>query len=174
MKLRKNYKLYNFWRYVLGIQKEDRVKINDFSFKIGSWIYYKSKEYNSKIKNCGKWMLFFSRENYMFAKEICMEAAINNIVYTCKHTSFETDSLQKFSLTGVICFYLDGLSENQHKKVISFLKDKDLIRKTKTGKYFNISFKFDIQTLSGDYGKDFTPEIKLSDFVNLDTHEFIK
>lgn len=52
--------------------------------------------------------------------------------------------------------------------------ENGLIRKTKTGKLYNISFKFDTETYSGKYkGSGFSGKIRLSDFVDLETGEFI-
>lgn len=48
--------------------------------------------------------------------------------------------------------------------------DNGLIRKTKSGKLYSISFKYDSQTYAGKYkGCGFTGEIKLADFVDLET-----
>lgn len=51
--------------------------------------------------------------------------------------------------------------------------ENNLIRRTKTGRLYNISFKFDDQTLAGEYGSDFEGKIKLEQFVDLNTGEFI-
>lgn len=48
-----------------------------------------------------------------------------------------------------------------------------MIRRTKAGKLYNISFKFDSQTGLKEYGASFSAVIKLSDFVNLTTGEFL-
>jgi hypothetical protein len=48
-----------------------------------------------------------------------------------------------------------------------------MIRKTKTGKLYNISFKYDSQTHNGEYGNEFSSEIKLKDFVNLETGKLL-
>lgn len=50
-----------------------------------------------------------------------------------------------------------------------------LIKKTKSGKLYSISFKYDSQTYAGKYkgGGGFTGEIKLADFVDLETGEFV-
>ena len=71
--------------------------------------------------------------------------------------------------TGVICFYLNGDDIVNHFRVIKFMLDHDLIRS-----YYNNSFKFDDQTRAGEYGADFEGKIKLSEFINLDTGEFIR
>lgn len=52
--------------------------------------------------------------------------------------------------------------------------DNGLVRKTKSGKLYNISFKYDTETYAGKYkGSGFAGKIKLADFVNLETGEFI-
>ena len=76
--------------------------------------------------------------------------------------------------TGVICFYLNGDDIENHHRVIRFMIDNKLIRKTKTGRLYNISFKFDDQTRSGEYGADFKGEIKLAQFIDLNTGEWLK
>ena len=50
----------------------------------------------------------------------------------------------------------------------------DLIRKTKSGRYYNNSFKFDDQTRAGEYGADFEGKIKLNEFIDLETGKHIK
>ena len=60
-----------------------------------------------------------------------------------------------------------------HKKIISFMKDNNLIKKTKNGKYYNISFKMDSQTRNLEYGVMFNAQLKLENFIDLDTGEFI-
>lgn len=52
--------------------------------------------------------------------------------------------------------------------------DNGLIRKTKSDKPYNISFRYDSQTYAGKYkGSGFSGEIKLADFVDLETGEFV-
>lgn len=52
--------------------------------------------------------------------------------------------------------------------------DNGLIRNTKSGKLYNISFKYDSQTCAGKCrGSGFAGEIKLADIVNLETGEFV-
>ncbi|MBC3514725.1 hypothetical protein [Ruminococcus bicirculans (ex Wegman et al. 2014)] len=76
--------------------------------------------------------------------------------------------------TGVICFYLNGDDIANHKRVLQFMMDNDLIRKTKAGKYYNISFKFDDQTRAGEYGSNFEGKIKLETFIDLTTGKWDK
>ena len=52
--------------------------------------------------------------------------------------------------------------------------DNGLVRKTKSGELYNISFEYDSETYSGKYkGNVFSGKIKLADFVDLETGEFI-
>lgn len=57
--------------------------------------------------------------------------------------------------------------------MIQFMMGNKLIKKTKTGKFYNISFKFDDQTRAGEYGADFEGKIKLEQFIDLYTGEWI-
>lgn len=50
----------------------------------------------------------------------------------------------------------------------------DLIRMTKSGRYYNNSFKFDNQTRAGEYSTDFEGMIKLNEFINIETGEHIR
>lgn len=130
---------------------------------LGGWIFYLSGKENSLERNkCGKWMLFFN--NKEFAAHICEEAIIKDICLESKHTDAEE---------GVCCFYLNCDDKEGHKRVIKYFIENSLIRKTKTGKLYNISFKLDEQTRAGEYGTEFHSEIKLEQFVDLNTGEFI-
>lgn len=48
-----------------------------------------------------------------------------------------------------------------------------MLQKTKTGKLRNISFKLNAQTCAGEYGDKFIGNIKLEQFLNLETGEWI-
>lgn len=130
---------------------------------MGGWIFYLSgEESNLDRHKCGKWMHFFN--NKEFAVHICEGAVANGICMEAKHTDAEE---------GVCCFYLNCDDVEGHKRVLSYFIKNDLIRKTKTGKLYNISFKLDAQTRAGEYGPEFHSEIKLEKFVNLNTGEFL-
>ena len=130
--------------------------------QLGGWVFYLSSAYKEIDRDkCGKWMYFFGdRER---AEKICKSAINQGVVSECKHTDGET---------GVACFYLNGDDIKGHKKVIQFFIDNDLIRRTKSGKLYNISFKYDSHTGNGEYGKDFIAEIKLDKFIDLNTEKW--
>lgn len=137
--------------------------------RMGGWYWYpSSQEDKLDVNKSGKWMYFFDDQE--FAKEICETAIETGICYGCKCSDMET----KKTDSGVICFYLNGDDIDNHYRVIDFMIQNNLIRKTKSGRYYNISFKFDNQTRSGLYGADFKGEIKLDNFINLETGEHIK
>lgn len=137
--------------------------------RMGGWYWYLS-ENEKQLENhkCGKWMYFFDKQD--FAKSICEKAIEEGVCYECKCTDMELQQTQ----TGVICFYLNCDDIENHKRVIQFMIKNDLIRKTKTGRYYNISFKLDEQTLAGEYGADFEGKITLSEFINLNTGEWTR
>lgn len=138
------------------------------SIRRNGWFWYLSEQENFLEKDkCGKWMYFF--DNQEFAQQICERAIEENICYACKCTDMETRQSQ----TGVICFYLNGDDIENHKRIIRFMIDNNLIQKTKTGRFYNISFKFDDQTRAGEYGANFKGQIKLDEFINLQTGKFI-
>lgn len=132
--------------------------------KMGGWCWYLSGEEEKLDEHkCGKWMYFFDDQS--FAQKICEKAIAEGVCYECKCTDMEVQMTPQ----GVICFYLNGDDRANHKRVIQFMMDNKLIRKTKTGKYYNISFKFDDQTRAGEYGADFEGKIKLEQFIDLKT-----
>ena len=137
--------------------------------RFGGWFWYLSEEYEKLDEHkCGKWMHFFDDQE--FAKSICEKAIKNHVCWECKCTDME----MRGTPTGVICFYSNGDDIENHKRIIQFMLDNKLIRKTKTGRYFNESFKFDDQTRAGEYGGNFEGKIKLNEFIDLDTGKWKK
>ena len=132
------------------------------------WFWFLSgKEQVLDREKCGKWMYFF--DNQTFAQEMCQKAIDEKVCYECKCTDMEL-TVEK---TGVICFYLNGDDIENHKRVIQFMIANNLIKKTKMGRLYNMSFKFDNQTRAGEYGADFEGKIKLEQFIDLQTGEWI-
>jgi type I restriction enzyme R subunit len=153
----------DFSSYGKAISKDQFFSVDGVAaFSNSEWTYYFSDDY--KLLNesyCGKWMYFYSEID--FAKHICLKAILEGACLEAKHAN---------GSGGVCCFYINGNDSEAHKKLIRFLMDNELIRKTSEGKYYNISFKYDSQTHNGEYGSDFQPEIKLDDFVDLKTGEW--
>lgn len=91
------------------------------------------------------------------------------ICYECKCTDISVSPKAE----GTICFYNNIDDTEGHKRIIKFMIDNRLIRKTKTGRYYNNSFKLDTQTIAGDYGPDFEAILKLDKIIDLNTGEFV-
>lgn len=133
------------------------------------WYYYLSgKEKLLDMHKCGKWMHFFSDQE--FAKEICKRAIEENICYECKCSNLEMSCKN----TGVICFYCNIDDIDNNKQIIQFMLDNNLIPKGKDGKLHNAPFKLDDQTRAGLYGEYFVPFVSLEDYIDLKTGKFIK
>lgn len=136
--------------------------------RIGGWCWYRTDNVKLLDKHkCGKWMYFFNDQE--FAMSVCEKAISENVCYSCKCTDMEMTGAE----IGVICFYLNCDDIENHHRVIQFMLDNKLIRKTKTGRLYNISFKTDKQTRAGEYGADFEGTIKLAQFIDLNTGEWI-
>ena len=139
-------------------RKGEKMKV----LEIGPWVFYLSDRWEDIDPNrCGKWMYFFADKEY--ASNLCWEAVQNGVVAEAKHNN---DS------QGVCCFYLNSDDIEGHKRTIQFFLDNNLIRRTKTGKLYNISFKLDEQTEAGEYGESFHGQIKLDMFMDLSTGEW--
>lgn len=129
-----------------------------------AWVFYLSDtDPQFDESKVGKWMYFFG--DRPFVEGICKIAIEEGIVEECKHSNADE---------GVSCFYLNDDDIEGHRRVIEFFIKNGLIRKTKKGTLYNISFKHDTQTLAGEYGDDYQSDIKLEEFMNLETGEWIE
>lgn len=140
-----------------------------------SWIWFINKERIQDIDpaQCGKWMFFFSPFKSALMNDIVGTAVLNGVVVEAKYSNPET-LIAAGSKHGVCCFYLNGNDREGHKRILSYMLDNRLVKKTKSGKLYNISFKYDSETYAGKYkGSGFSGKIKLADFVDLETGEFI-
>ena len=67
-------------------------------------------------------MYFFDDQD--FAMAICEKAIKEHVCYECKCTDMATTG----SPTGVICFYLNGDDVENHRRVIQFMLENQLVR----------------------------------------------
>lgn len=117
----------------------------------------------SNIKDGGKWMFFYKDRN--FATEMINLALQQRVCNYAKHTK---------GASGICCFYVSGTSEHEHRKVIKFMLEHNLIRLTSDLIYFDPSFKFNGQSWSKEFGPNFDGLLKLSDFIDLSTGKAIE
>lgn len=98
------------------------------------WVYYLNEAEAKRFDNgkVGKWMYFFKDND--FAAKICEKAVADDVVAEAKHSNAKD---------GVCCFYLHYDDKEAHKRCITYFLENSLIRKTKAGKLYNISFKLD-------------------------------
>ncbi|MCR5768669.1 MAG: hypothetical protein K6G45_09285 [Lachnospiraceae bacterium] len=136
---------------------------------IPGWFYYVLDDLAPKFNpnKVGKWMYFYKgTDGFEFTKKMCKLAIESKITFEAK--------ISDNPFQGVSCFYTEIDDLKTHKKIISFFLEHNMIRKTKTGKLYDISFKLDSQTTAGQYSSNFNSELKLSEFINLNTAEWIK
>lgn len=130
----------------------------------GFWVFYMGVEdHHIDPDLCGKWMYFWN--DRAFAVKICELAVSTKVVKVAKHSN---------ASSGVACFYIDGGDTKSHRRVLRFFLDNNLIRKTAKGCLYNIPFKYDHQTRAGEYTGNFRAKVRLSDFVDLRTGEFLE
>ena len=142
----------------------DIQRANPDCIKVFNWLVY-GKEHE---RLDGKWMVFSTDIDYL--NNLCKEAVEKDLV---KEAKFSFSSNEPGGAC-VACLYINADDIEGNKKLLKYLLDKGAIRRTKTGKLYNISFKFDDQTRAKEYGEDFKAKICLADYLNLETGEFIK
>ena len=134
------------------------------------WVVY-ANESVPKIApgRSGKWICFFERGEEETANETAQVAVETGVVSEalvpkdCEASKYDSIAC---------CLRIDAADLQAHKRVIRFMLENNLIKKSKTGSYYNNSFKFD---KTKGHGKDeyYTPTIKLADFIDLRTGEFL-
>ena len=111
------------------------------------WVYYTADNYYGfDPKKVGKWMYFYYDVNQ--ADAFCRKAVDNCVTNRAKHSN---------AASGICGFYVDN----------------DLVRRTASGRLFDIAFKYEVADYFGDFGEATLPKLKLSDFVDLDSGEML-
>ncbi|MGD6874212.1 hypothetical protein ACQCU1_18785 [Sutcliffiella horikoshii] len=147
------------------------------SYRTGGWCYYGiNTDQNPAFKdtdNVGKFMTFGKGILSNETQELIINAINQGITPLIKHTDMSTINFNPQSKDGtwVIVWYSNDEEKNL-KGLAKFLINHRLVAKTKSGRYYNISFKYDKQTQNGEYGQQFKPSISLKDLMNLNTGEF--
>ena len=132
----------------------------------GGWRFFVSNAGNLDANKCGKWLYFFKGTNgKQFAEEMCKKCLDEGMVVEAKRSDSEVE--------GVACFYLNCDDLSTHRRIIDFFLENNMIRRTKEGKLYNISFKLDRQTQDREYGKSYYSDIKLSHFIDLNTGKWL-
>ena len=166
--------------HTLSLNFIDMLTKNIFPFCYGNQIRFRKFTTNMHhSKNGGKWMIFKDKKNLFHPKSHLFNDwyEIENVEEVCQQymqlTNLSSPSCKIIDDydTRVICFYIDFQNYDAHLATLSFLLQNNLIPKTKNGRFYNISFKLDSQTLRREYGSNYKGQLNLSDFINLDTGE---
>lgn len=134
-----------------------------------AWWYYGE----SSPKNVGKFMTFIQGSVSDELQSLVLKAIEQGATTHVKHTNPGSVGMSPLAKgdTSVIVWYSSDDKESL-KRLASFMVENGLVPRTKKGRYYNISFKYDIQTTSGEYGANFKSAIKLHDLMDLNTGVF--
>jgi hypothetical protein len=147
------------------------------NYRVGGWCYYGTNSVQDPAfkdtDKIGKFMTFGKGDLTNEMQELILKAINKGITPLIKHTDLNMRDLNPKSKDGswVIIWYSND-EEKSLKRLAKFLIDHGLVAKTKSGRYYNLSFKYDEQTRNGDYGEEFKSSISLGDLINLSTGEF--
>ncbi|MGG3912212.1 hypothetical protein [Peribacillus simplex] len=147
------------------------------SYRVGGWCYYGINTAQSpafkETDNVGKFMTFRQGDFSNEMQELILKAIKQGITPLIKHTDLDTLDFNPRSKDGswVIVWYSTD-EEKALKGLAKFLIDHGLVAKTKSGRYYNIPFKYDKQTRNGEYGEQFKSSISLKDLIDLNTGKF--
>ncbi|MFP5111814.1 hypothetical protein ACSU64_05480 [Bacillaceae bacterium C204] len=145
-----------------------------------AWVWYESPDYRLKPtlrpESVGKFMTFGEGDISSDLQQLILNAIKHDITPVVKHTNIESEFKNfhaKDNNSWVICWYSND-DINSLKLLAKYLVDNNLVQRTKAGKLYNISFKYDNQTRNAEYGDLFTAKITLSDFLDLYTGELFQ
>ncbi|CAM5579311.1 hypothetical protein SAFG77S_09066 [Streptomyces afghaniensis] len=149
------------------------------SYRNPGWCYYGTNTVQNpafkETDNVGKFMTRVQGDISDELQELIVKAIKEGVTPLVKHTDPNPEILafNPFSKDGSLMIIWYSTDEKESLKGLAkFLVDHGIVRKTKAGRYYNISFKYDKQTRNGEYGEDFKPTITLKDLMDLDTGEF--
>lgn len=143
------------------IHKDDDIEIYD----LASWTFV---ERDSAIQDFdGFWQIYASKE---FTEELIQylaDAISDGALESGRvDTSYQLD-------TTVCLLHCLSTDRDMMKRVLRYMIDTNKVQKTKSGRLYNISYKFIAQSQAGLTGDKFVALIKLEDFVDLRTGEFL-
>ncbi len=142
--------------------------------KTAAWVYYLSDAQYQMITEqrqgiddyeqilMGKWMIFCGK--YEYAENLCKLAIADCGLSEVKH------SADFSSGKGLCCFYMFSSDYDTNRGFIGYFRDNGLLPKTKKGKYVNLAYKYDFETILGIYGKPGT--IHLNQYIDLESGEW--
>lgn len=144
------------------------------SKRMGGWCWYGVNTFK-ETDNVGKFMTFVKYDISDEMQGLILKAIEQGVTPFIKHT--DPDMLKRafnpYAKDGTLAIIWYSTDEEKAlKNLAKFLIDNGLVPKTKAGKYYNVSFKYDEQTRNGEYGEQFKASISLKDLMDLNTGEF--
>ncbi|ANN34851.1 hypothetical protein A9498_26510 [Bacillus thuringiensis serovar coreanensis] len=142
------------------------------SRKVGGWCWYGTNTFK-ETDHVGKFMTFVQDDISNEIQELILKAIKQGVTSLVKHTDPDMLAFNPYAKNGSLAIIWYSTDEEKTLKGLAkFLINHGLVPKTKAGKYYNISFKYDEQTRNGEYGEQFKPSISLKDLMDLNTGTF--
>ncbi|WP_226545761.1 hypothetical protein [Bacillus thuringiensis] len=142
------------------------------SQKTVGWCWYGTNTFK-ETDNVGKFTTYVKDDISDEMQELILKAIEQGATPFVKHNNPDTLDFNPFSKKGSLAIVWYSTDEKEAlKRLAKFLVDNGLVPKTKAGKYYKISFKYNKQTRNGEYGEQFKPSITLEDLMDLNTGEF--
>ncbi len=137
------------------------------------WLWYGANTFTESDK-VGKFMTFGKGDISDELQGLILKAIKQGVTPLVKHTNPDTITFNpRVNDDSWVIVWYSSDDENCLKSLAKFLVDEGLVPKTKTGKLYNIAFKYDDQTLNDEYAEKFKSKISLQDLMNLNTGELL-
>lgn len=143
------------------IHKDDDIEIYD----LASWTFVELNPHYSEFD--GFWQIYAPNE---FTEDL-IQYLVDAITADALESGRVDTSYQREST--VCLLHCNSKDHNAMKDILKHLIATNKIPKTQAGKLYNISYKFNAQSQAGLTGDKFVALIKLEDFVDLYTGEFL-
>ena len=143
------------------IRKDDNIEVFDFM----NWTFVELNPHYSEFD--GFWQIYAPNE---FTEDL-IQYLVDAIEYGALDSGRVDTSYQREST--VCLLHCNSKDRNAMKDILKYLLATNKIPKTQAGKLYNISYKFNAQSQAGLTGDRFVALIKLEDYVDLYTGEFL-
>mgnify|MGYP000846725320 CR=1 FL=1 len=148
---------------------------NEFARKVKEWsnpdwIFYQA-DHADGSDIVGKFLTYGRRLVTEGVGATIRKAIESGVIDHAKHSNTESGHINRNARNPdeyVVCWYSSD-NRDRLQSLAEFLVENGMVRKTQGGRLYNIAFKYDSQTRAGEYGEGFVAEIKLADFIDLDT-----
>ena len=143
------------------IRKDDNIEI----FDLMNWTFVELVHHYREFD--GFWQIYAPNE---FTEDL-----IQYLVDAVEHGALDSGRVDtSYQKESTVCLlHCNSKDHEAMKDILKYLMATNKIPKTQAGKLYNISYKFNAQSQAGLTGDKFVALIKLEDFVDLYTGEFL-